>query len=96
MCIHNVFRVSLLKKYVSDPNHVIDWTVIQLEHEDDFQVQSMHILDRKIKVIRNQVIDLVYIQWMCYGLQNVTWEHEDTTQEEYPQLFEKKLLYVCI
>jgi hypothetical protein len=28
MRVHNVFYVSLLKKYVSDPNHVIDWTVI--------------------------------------------------------------------
>jgi hypothetical protein len=25
---HNVFHVSLLKKYVHDPNHVIDWVVI--------------------------------------------------------------------
>jgi hypothetical protein len=28
MRVHNVFHVSLLNKYVSDPNHVIDWTVI--------------------------------------------------------------------
>jgi hypothetical protein len=28
---HNVFHVSLLKKYVHDPNHVIDWIVIQVE-----------------------------------------------------------------
>jgi len=26
--MHNVFHVSLLKKYVHDPNHVIDWTSI--------------------------------------------------------------------
>jgi hypothetical protein len=25
---HNVFHVLLLKKYVHDPNHVIDWTLI--------------------------------------------------------------------
>ena len=25
---HNVFHVSLLKKYVYDPNHVINWDVI--------------------------------------------------------------------
>ena len=25
---HNVFHVSLLKKYVHDPNHVINWDVI--------------------------------------------------------------------
>ena len=25
---HNVFHVSLLKKYVHDPNHVINWDVM--------------------------------------------------------------------
>ena len=25
---HNVFHVSFLKKYVHDPNHVIDWNLI--------------------------------------------------------------------
>ena len=25
---HNVFHVSLLKKYVHDPNHVINWDVV--------------------------------------------------------------------
>jgi len=28
---HIVFHVSLLKKYVHGPNHVIDWTIIQVE-----------------------------------------------------------------
>ena len=28
---HNVFHVSLLKKYVHDPNHVINWDVMQVE-----------------------------------------------------------------
>ena len=30
---HNVFHVSLPKKYVHDPNHVINWDVIQVEPE---------------------------------------------------------------
>jgi hypothetical protein len=38
LCIHNVFHVSLLKKYVSNVNHVIDWNVIQVELEGDFRV----------------------------------------------------------
>ena len=33
---HNVFHVSSLKKYVHDPNHVINWDVIQVEHEGEF------------------------------------------------------------
>jgi hypothetical protein len=28
MSIHNVFHVSLFKKYIPDANHVIDWNVI--------------------------------------------------------------------
>ena len=30
---HNVFAISLLKKYVHDHNHVINWDVIQVEPE---------------------------------------------------------------
>jgi hypothetical protein len=45
MRVHNVFHVSLLKKCVSDLIHVIDWTVIQVEHEGDFLVESVCILD---------------------------------------------------
>jgi hypothetical protein len=31
MNVHNVFHVSLLNKHVHDPNHVIDWHLIQVE-----------------------------------------------------------------
>ena len=29
--VHNVFHVSILKKYVHDDSHVIDWNMIQVE-----------------------------------------------------------------
>jgi hypothetical protein len=45
MSIHNVFHVSLLKKYIPDANHVIDWNVIQVEQEGAFQVHPVRILD---------------------------------------------------
>jgi hypothetical protein len=51
MRICNVFHVSLLKKYVPDPNHVISWIVIQVEHEGDFYVELVHTLDHKFKVL---------------------------------------------
>ena len=53
MRVHNVFYVSLLKKYVPEPNHIIDWNVIQVEHEGDFRVELVHILDQKVKVLKN-------------------------------------------
>jgi hypothetical protein len=53
MNVHNLFHVSLLKKYVHDPNHAIDWHLIQVEMEGDFQVQSVQVLDRKVKMLWN-------------------------------------------
>ena len=48
---HNFFHVSLLKKYVHDPNHVINWDVIQVEPEGKFQIEPMRILDRKVTML---------------------------------------------
>ena len=87
MSLHNVFHVSLLKKYIHDANYVIDWNVIQVKQEGAFQVHPMHILDRKIKQLRNQAIGIVKIQWTWYGPEDATWEHEDAMQEEYPHRF---------
>jgi hypothetical protein len=53
MTVHNVFHVSLLKKYVPDANHVIDWTMIQVEPKGVLQVHPVRILDRKSKQLRN-------------------------------------------
>jgi hypothetical protein len=49
MTIHNVLHVSLLKKYILDANHVIDWNVIQVKQEDVFRVHLVRILDQKTK-----------------------------------------------
>jgi hypothetical protein len=43
MNVHNVFHVSLLKKCVHDPNHVIDCNLIQVGIEGDLQVQPVRV-----------------------------------------------------
>lgn len=42
---HNLFHVSLLKKYVHDHNHIINWNVIQVELKGEFKVEPTWILD---------------------------------------------------
>ena len=87
MRVHNLFHVSLLKKYVPDPNHIIDWNVIQVEHEGGFWVEPLHILNHQVKVIWNKYIGLLKVQWNCYGPEDATWENEENMWEEYPQCF---------
>jgi hypothetical protein len=76
MRVHNVFHVLLLNKYVSGPNHIIDWIVIQVENGGDFQVEPVHILERKVIILWNKYIGLLKVQWTYYGLEYATWEHE--------------------
>jgi hypothetical protein len=63
MSIHNLFHVSLLKNYVPYANHVIDWSVIQVEQENVFQVHLVRIVDQKRKQLWNRAIGIVKIQW---------------------------------
>jgi hypothetical protein len=49
MTVHNVFHVSLLKKYIPDAKNVIDWNLIQVEQEGVLQVHLVRILDQKRK-----------------------------------------------
>ena len=53
---HNVLHVSFLKKYVHDPNHIIDWNVIQVEPEGEFQVDPICILNKKVALLWNRYI----------------------------------------
>jgi len=89
LCIHNVFHVSLLKKYIPDANHVFHWNVIQVEPEGGFQVRPICILDQKIKQLQSQSMELVKVQWTWYGPEDATWEREDAMRTEYPHLFEE-------
>jgi hypothetical protein len=50
---HNVFYVSLLKEYVHNSNHIIVWSVIQVELEGEFLPEPQCILDRKETPLRN-------------------------------------------
>ena len=74
---HNFFHVSLLKRYVHDPNHVINWDVIQVELEGEFRIEPMRILDKKVTMLWNRAIGQVKVQWENYGPEEATWELED-------------------
>ena len=58
---HNVFHVSLLKKYVHESNHIIDWFLIQVEKEGELFQEPQCIIDRKETPLRNITITQVKV-----------------------------------
>ena len=61
--VHNVSFVSLLKRYVHYVSHVIDWNIIRVEPEEEFQMGPERILDRKELLLRNHTIRQIKVQW---------------------------------
>lgn len=48
---HDVFDVSLLKKYVKYVDHVIDWFVLQVEPNGKFQPEPRCIFQKKVLML---------------------------------------------
>ena len=87
--IHNVFHISILKKYVHDPTHVIGQNVIQVESKGDFQVEPDCILDKREFFLQNHTIGQVKVQWKHLSPDEVTWELESDMRVAYPSLFQE-------
>ena len=45
--VHNVFHVSMLRKYIPDPSHVLRDQPIELKDNLTYKEQSMKIVDRR-------------------------------------------------
>ena len=54
--IHDVFHVSMLRKYISDPSHVLEASPIEFKEDLSFEVQPVRIIDQRMKKLINNVI----------------------------------------
>ena len=86
--VHNVFHVSMLRKYHPDPSHVIDWGELTLDEQTSFVDRPVKILDYKEQVLRTKTIPIVKVLWHHGNVEEATWELESAIQEKYPELFE--------
>lgn len=82
--VHNVFHVSMLKKYVLDPSHVLQPQTIDIDERLSYEEIPVEILDREIKKLRNKKIPLVKVLWRNHKVEEATWEHEDDIKAKYP------------
>nr|XP_008391446.1 uncharacterized protein LOC103453662 [Malus domestica] len=85
--IHNVFHVSMLRKYVPDPSHIIQIEPLEVNPDASYVEEPVAILDRPDKVLRNKVIPLVKVLWRNHAVEEATWETEELMQNQYPFLF---------
>ncbi|XP_073030696.1 uncharacterized protein [Primulina eburnea] len=85
--IHDVFHVSMLRKYEPDPSHVLDISEVQLDPDVSYVERPVCNLDRSERKLRSKLIPMVKVQWEHRGVEEATWETERHMKELYPYLF---------
>ncbi|TYJ97414.1 pol protein [Cucumis melo var. makuwa] len=86
--VHDVFHVSMLRKYVADPTHVVDFEPLQISENLSYEEQPVEILAREVKKLRSREISLVKVLWRNHGVEEATWEREEDMRAQHPELFE--------
>ncbi|XP_070014605.1 uncharacterized protein [Nicotiana sylvestris] len=60
--VHPVFHVSMLRKYIGDPSHVLDFSTIQLDGDLTYDMELVAILDRHVRKLRSKNIASMKMQ----------------------------------
>ena len=85
--VHDVFHVSMLRKYIADPVHILTYQEMEITKDLNHKVQPEKILDCSEKQLRNKKIPLVKIQWKGHIVDEATRERESEIRDRYPALF---------
>ena len=93
--VHNVFHVSKLKKYVSNPTHVLQHEPLEIREDASYVERPSRIIDTKEQELRNRTIHWVKVLWENHEPKEATWELKDQVQRKYPHLLpEVRLFYL--
>ena len=85
--VHEVCHVSMLLKYTPNPAHVVDWGQIEIDTDGTFEEGPVCIVDSRDQVFRRKAVRLVRVLWRHYGVEESTWERDDTLRATNPFLF---------
>ena len=70
--VHEVFHVSMLRRYTPDPAYVVDWGEIEVDTNGTFEEGLVCILDCWDQVLRRKTMRLVRVLWRHRGVEEST------------------------
>ncbi|XP_059302312.1 uncharacterized protein LOC132054286 [Lycium ferocissimum] len=85
--IHNAFHVSILRRYRSDPSHILPVESIDVRPDLTYEEEPIQILAREIQELKNKKIPLVKVLRRNHSGKEATWEREKEMRIQYPHLF---------
>ena len=82
--LHDVFHVSMLRRYRSDESHILPVQEIQVQEDLSYDEEPKTIMAGEVKQLRNKQIPLVKVLWQHHGREEATWEPKATMRAQYP------------
>ena len=70
--IHDVFHVSMLRKYIPDPPHVLTEQPVEIQENLKYEEDPVQILERRNQVLRNNTLILVKVLWRSHTVEEAT------------------------
>ena len=77
MRINPVFHVSMLRKYISDPSHVLQSQAVELNEDLTYEDYPVEIVDRQVRQLRTKDITMVKVLWSNHTAEDCTWETKE-------------------
>ena len=94
--VNAVFHASMLRKYTPDSTHLVHWGELIVDADGTFDEGPVRIMDSRDQVLRGKTMRLVKVLWQHQGVEEETWEREDTIRTNYPFLFEDEGMSLLI
>ena len=66
--VHNVFYVLQLRKYISNPSHILEDQPIEVKENLSVEEVPLRIMDHTEQVLRRRTILCVKVQWTNHTL----------------------------
>ena len=77
--IDNVFHVPMLRRYRSNPSHIVSLETIELRPNLIYEEEPIEILAREAKELRKKRIPLVKVLWRNHKIEEAAWKSEEVT-----------------
>jgi hypothetical protein len=85
---HDVFHVSMLRKYIANPNVIVEYESLEIQEGLTYIEEPVKIMDKKEQVLRTKTIPIVKVLWRNHGVEQASWKAKHDMRSRYPYLFE--------
>ena len=82
--VHPVFHVSMLRKYILDPSHVLQPQSVEVNEDLTYEEEPVAIVDYQVRQLRSKQVPMVKVLWRSNNIEEHTWETEATMRVAYP------------